>query len=146
MANRVALGKLGDGVTYGLEISAPGYDVLTTTQNNIIFSTRWGHAGSVILSGNLACSTVEPGAGNPGSYVTIPFGTTLEYVPIALVYLTTNSVGRRATSLIESGLGLYVARDRPQYRVYSDRIEIYNQKFASNDNIRYVVLRIPGGQ
>jgi hypothetical protein len=137
MVNRVALGKLGDGVTYGLEISKPGVNVLTASQQDMVFSTTWSHAGSVILSGNIA--------GGGGSTTTVNFGVTLDYVPLALVYFTTGIVGRRARKYVLGSPPFQVtmAEELPVYNIFTDKIEI-QPAGVSTDNIRYLILRCPG--
>lgn len=146
MVNRVALGKLGDGTSYGLELSKPGFNVLTATAQEMAFSTRWGHAASVIIKGDLTGSaTVDmTGAGTP---VTIPFGFTMDYVPMAIVYFTTGDVGRRSDNYIFATIPatVYKAYNRPMYDVYKDKILIYNKNLDTSTNIRYVILRMPGG-
>lgn len=62
MTNRVVLGHRGSGV-YGLFISKPGFNVLTATDNNLLFNSNYGtlqivQAGQVTIGSNSGTSDV----------------------------------------------------------------------------------------
>lgn len=50
MANRVLLGDIGSS-NYGLKVSKPGENVLTTTDKNLIFDSRKNRNGQVVGGG-----------------------------------------------------------------------------------------------
>lgn len=68
MANRVVLDNSR------LSISMPGYDVLTASVGDMIFDSRYGEFGGVVMTGTAT-----------GQELTIPFGRTLPRVPIVWV-------------------------------------------------------------
>ena len=69
MVQRLLIGKYADGVTYGMKLSVPAQDVLTTTGENLIFDTTWAGAGSIHQTG---VTTV-------GTTITFP---TMSYIPM----------------------------------------------------------------
>lgn len=152
MVNRVALGKLGDGVTYGLEVSKAGFDVLTTGVENLAFSSKWGNAGSILLQGwFVGTTTVAPSA-------TINYGATYGYYPMIIACLTnsTNTIVypyNSYTSFIRSGGGGGGGSEgiKPailvQAGLSSATINADAQGLPTGVayGIRYFVLAIPGG-
>lgn len=141
MVNRVALGKLGDGTSYGLEVSKPTFDVLTAADKDKIFSTKWSHGGSIYLSGTVSLSS-------GGGAVTVTFPGTLGYVPFALVLYATlgpGAIGRYIySSAVNGPVGpIYTHNNQPKYDVYADRI-VMSSVFTTALNVRYIILRIPG--
>lgn len=149
MVNRVALGKLGDGVTYGLEVSKAGFDVLTTGVENLAFSSKWSNAGSILLQGWFANAAITN---------TISYGTTYGYYPMIIACLTdsTNTIVypyNSYTVFIRSGPGggggseavapaLTVVSGLSSATVNADTRGLPT---GVTYGIRYFVLAIPGG-
>lgn len=150
MVNRVTT-KLNDG-TYGLFVSKPGIDVLTTTNPwDLVFDSRLPHYGSVITSG-----TATRGA-------TVPFAAQ-SYVPMAMAFMLDGNtmIGKRYTqgAVVElptieenngQGSGIYYVREKildPIYSITSSSITFLDPTSITFNpasyTVKYVIFRAPG--
>ncbi len=144
MTNRVLMG-VKDG-THGLYVSKPGYDVTTCGAADLIFDSRLGNYGSVLMSGTTTMDNV------------IYFPATLGYVPLVYAYcingyeysgsiLLANVTNTGATTGLVSQVRVITI---PFYTVTNSYINFNNPGYpvASGQNfyvpIRYVVWRSPG--
>lgn len=74
MVNRTVLGAM-DG-TFGLKVSKPGFDVLTSTGKQLVFDSRWTESLNLLMSGEMTV---------PSGGATLYFGQTLPYIPVVWV-------------------------------------------------------------
>lgn len=75
MTNRVAIGNLGSA--YGLKISKPGYDVLSTAAENLLLDSTSGNFGRIVTRGTF----VFPSGGASTQTTSIPtLGVTSPWV------------------------------------------------------------------
>ena len=80
MTQRVLIGKFGDGATYGLRVSKPGFDVLTAAGENMIFDMS-SEYGRTLYRG----TTVIPGGGaGLSSSVPLPSSLSSGAAPLVL--------------------------------------------------------------
>lgn len=142
MAARTLYGRRQDG-SYGLDISFPGYDVLTATDDQLAFSSRWGGAGSILQIGNV------------GRDITVSFPT-LSYIPIVVAFpLLPNGAIRNSQFLIYWPSGI----NGPSYSAMDPMMQVTNSSFrimpvhsnyqgfltTISNNYKYAVLRVKGG-
>lgn len=80
--NVVQLGSLGTSGQYGLKVAKPGFDVTTTTNDNLIFNSNQ-NALKVVQSGEITMPSTTLAAGGLTSVVV---SHNLGYVPATLVY------------------------------------------------------------
>lgn len=82
MTQRVILGQLGDG-SYGLRISKPGFDALTTSAENIMIDTGSG-LSRVLQAGTL---TFPAGGAMSQSAALASIGGFAPYVQVRTLYI-----------------------------------------------------------
>lgn len=137
MTDRVLLGKRTDN-TYGLDISLPGYDVKTATEEQLAFSSKWGSAGVVHQSGT----------STQGATVTFP---DLGYKPFVYcqIYSGSNTLGYVYSESDQStppepfqDLWEYVM---PLCTVTNSSITFYDDSYVPAYNVRYYIIRANGG-
>ncbi len=80
MTNRVLFGKFGDGVTYGMRISKPGYDVLSAGTENMIFDTGSDY-GRILYRGT---AVVSAGSSGLSTTVSLPANLSSGAAPVVL--------------------------------------------------------------
>lgn len=148
MVKRVHLGPHDDG-TYGLFISKPGFDAKAAVGDQLVFDSRLGHYGSVIVSGFATSGT------------TIEFGTTLPYVPLAYVTAIegSNIKGfdgfsrqKETSELPPAETGAFRGSQtvyNPSYRITKSNLQIikptwYANTTVQNYTVRYIVWRCSG--
>ena len=80
MANRVVLGKLPDG-NFGLLVSKPTQNVLTTAAKNMLFDSRLNRTGQVYAGANNIASIGSSG----DNFLTTNSKSSLGYIPLVIV-------------------------------------------------------------
>ena len=80
MANRVVLGKLPDG-NFGLLVSKPTQNVLTTASKNLLFDSRLNRTGQVYAGANNIASIGASG----DNFLTTNSKSSLGYIPLVIV-------------------------------------------------------------
>ena len=80
MANRVVLGKLPDG-NFGLLVSKPTENVLTTAAKNMLFDSRLNRTGQVYAGANNIGSIGSSG----DNFLTTNSKSSLGYIPLVIV-------------------------------------------------------------
>jgi len=80
MANRVVLGKLPDG-NFGLLVSKPTENVLTTAAKNMLFDSRLNRTGQVYAGANNIASIGASG----DNFLTTNSKSSLGYIPLVIV-------------------------------------------------------------
>ena len=80
MANRVVLGKLPDG-NFGLLVSKPTENVLTTASKNMLFDSRLNRTGQVYAGANNIASIGASG----DNFLTTNSKSSLGYIPLVIV-------------------------------------------------------------
>ena len=80
MANRVVLGKLPDG-NFGLLVSKPTENVLTTAAKNMLFDSRLNRTGQVYAGANNIASIGSSG----DNFLTTNSKSSLGYIPLVIV-------------------------------------------------------------
>lgn len=80
MANRVVLGKLPDG-NFGLLVSKPTQNVLTTASKNLLFDSRLNRTGQVYAGANNIASIGSSG----DNFLTTNSKSSLGYIPLVIV-------------------------------------------------------------
>ena len=80
MANRVLLGKLPDG-NFGLLVSKPTENVLTTAAKNMLFDSRLNRTGQVYAGANNIGSIGSSG----DNFLTTNSKSSLGYIPLVIV-------------------------------------------------------------
>ena len=80
MANRVVLGKLPDG-NFGLLVSKPTENVLTTASKNLLFDSRLNRTGQVYAGANNIASIGASG----DNFLTTNSKSSLGYIPLVIV-------------------------------------------------------------
>lgn len=138
MVARTLYGRRNDG-TFGLDISLPGYDVLTATDQQLAFSSRWGGAGSILQMGNVGRDT------------TVYF-TPLSYIPMVVAFPLLPNGAIRNNQFLVYQPGVYLRALDPVIQVTSNSFRILPvfsgfQGYLSNtsNNYKYMVLRVQGG-
>jgi hypothetical protein len=103
--NRIQLGKQPDG-TYGLKVSQPGIDVLTATDDQLVFNSN-NNLFKITLSGELDISVPVIPSGTDWSFAGASIDHDLGYSPMIIAFVTYDSpqsVGTYTTRLFGTGI------------------------------------------
>jgi hypothetical protein len=85
VANRALLGAVED--TYGLRISKPTFNVLTTTltREQLSFDSRWNWMSNCVLTGQATLGAAPSSPTENGTTLVVSYGQTLPAVPQILI-------------------------------------------------------------